>query len=140
LAPLPTAAAPLSVCLQLTHAINRSDHLEEIYEICKAVTVMRDGRVVADASLDDLPKDKLIGAMVGEAAMSARSAEHRDRNGVPEKARGLEISGLTVTGHVDAINLNIRPGECVGLAGLAGSARIMSPKSSLGCLIPRRAR
>ena len=29
---LPTAAAPLSVCLQLTHAINRSDRLEDIYE------------------------------------------------------------------------------------------------------------
>jgi simple sugar transport system ATP-binding protein len=113
-----------------------SHHLEEIYEICKTVTVMRDGRVVADASLDDLPKDKLVGAMVGEAAMSARSADHRDRSAAPENARGLEISGLTVTGHVDAINLNIRPGECVGLAGLAGSGKDHVAEVVAGLLIP----
>jgi simple sugar transport system ATP-binding protein len=67
-----------------------SHHLEEIYEICKTVTVMRDGRVVADASLDDLPKDMLVGAMVGEAAMSTRSADHRDRSAalrMPEDSR-----------------------------------------------------
>jgi len=112
-----------------------SHHLEEIYEICKTVTVMRDGRVVADASLDDLPKDMLVGAMVGEAAMSTRSADHRDRRAAPENAGGLEISGLTVTGHVDAINLNIRRGECVGLAGLAGSGKDHVAEVVAGLLI-----
>jgi simple sugar transport system ATP-binding protein len=113
-----------------------SHHLEEIYEICKTVTVMRDGRVVADASLDDLPKDMLVGAMVGEAAMSTRSADHRDRSAAPENAGGLEIGGLTVTGHVDAINLNIRPGECVGLVGLAGSGKDHVAEVVAGLLIP----
>jgi simple sugar transport system ATP-binding protein len=113
-----------------------SHHLEEIYEICKTVTVMRDGRVVADASLDDLPKDRLVGAMVGEAAISARSADHRDRSAAPENGGGLEISGLTVTGHVDAINLNIRPGECVGLAGLAGSGKDHVAEVVAGLLKP----
>ena len=113
-----------------------SHHLEEIYEICKTVTVMRDGRVVADASLDDLPKDMLVGAMVGEAAMSTRSADHRDRRAAPENAGGLEIGGLTVTGHVDAINLNIRPGECVGLVGLAGSGKDHVAEVVAGLLIP----
>ena len=47
-----------------------SHHLEEIYEICRTVTVMRDGRVVADAKLDDLPKDRLVAAMVGDFAAS----------------------------------------------------------------------
>jgi simple sugar transport system ATP-binding protein len=113
-----------------------SHHLEEIYEICKTVTAMRDGRVVADASLDDLPKDMPVGAMVGEAAMSTRSADHRDRSAAPENAGGLEISGLTVTGHVDAINLNIRPGECLGLAGLAGSGKDHVAEVVAGLLIP----
>jgi simple sugar transport system ATP-binding protein len=68
--------------------------------------------------------------------MSARSADHRDRSAAPENARGLEISGLTVTGHVDAINLNIRPGECVGLAGLAGSGKDHVAEVVAGLLIP----
>ena len=98
---------------------------------------MRDGRVVADASLDDLPKDRLVGAMVGEAAMSARSADHRDRQApLLRMPGGLEISGLTVAGHVDAINLNIRPGECVGLAGLAGSGKDHVAEVVAGLLTP----
>ena len=49
MAPLPTAAAPLSVCLQLTHAINRSDHLEEIYEA--ALDALECGLGVEKASI-----------------------------------------------------------------------------------------
>jgi PAS domain S-box-containing protein len=46
---LPTAAAPLSVCLQLTHAINRSDRLEEIYEA--SLDAIECGLGVAKASI-----------------------------------------------------------------------------------------
>ena len=58
------------------------------------------------------------------------------KNAAPENAGGLEISGLTVTGHVDAINLNIRPGECVGLAGLAGSGKDHVAEVVAGLLNP----
>ena len=58
------------------------------------------------------------------------------RNAAPENAGELEISGLTVTGHVDAINLNIRPGECVGLAGLAGSGKDHVAEVVAGLLYP----
>jgi len=46
---LPTATSPLSVCLQLTHAINRSDHLEEIYEA--ALDALECGLGVEKASI-----------------------------------------------------------------------------------------
>ena len=46
---MPTAAAPLSVCLQLTHAINRSKRLEEIYEA--ALDALESGLAVEKASI-----------------------------------------------------------------------------------------
>jgi simple sugar transport system ATP-binding protein len=43
-----------------------SHHLQEIYDICESVTVMRDGRVVADSPLEAMPKHAVVAAMVGE--------------------------------------------------------------------------
>ena len=45
-----------------------SHYLEEIYEICRSVTVLRDGRVVAEAPLEEMPKDRVVAAMVGDAS------------------------------------------------------------------------
>jgi simple sugar transport system ATP-binding protein len=112
-----------------------SHHLEEIYEICKTVTVMRDGRVVADASLEDLPKSKLVAAMVGDVAISGRSPDQRTADAIG-KAGGLEISGLTVAGQVDAVDLTVRRGECVGLAGLAGSGKDHVAEVVAGLIAP----
>lgn len=99
-----------------------SHHLEEIYEICKSVTVMRDGRIVADARLSELPKDKLVAAMVGEhgAGFQPNAAAPSSATSLPD---GLTIRGLKLKGVVDGIDLDVRAGECVGLAGLAGSGK-----------------
>src|SRR3954469_10238688 len=45
-----------------------SHHLQEVYEICQAVTVFRDARHVVTAPVANLPTDKLIEAMTGEQA------------------------------------------------------------------------
>ncbi len=99
-----------------------SHHLEEIYEICKSVTVMRDGRIVADAPLSELPKSKLVAAMVGEqvAALEPKATAPARADVLPA---GLTIRGLRLKGVVDGIDLDVRSGECVGLAGLAGSGK-----------------
>ena len=99
-----------------------SHHLEEIYEICKSVTVMRDGRIVAEAPLGDMPKDKLVAAMVGE---QVASYETKAAPATPAAAKpaGLTLRAMKLKGVVDGIDLDVRAGECVGLAGLAGSGK-----------------
>ena len=99
-----------------------SHHLEEIYEICKSVTVMRDGLIVAEAPLSELPKDKLIAAMVGEAVAGVETKASA-RVADADLPSGLTIRGLKLEGVVDGIDLDVRAGECVGLAGLAGSGK-----------------
>lgn len=112
-----------------------SHHLEEIYEICDTVTVLRDGYKVADCPLSELPRPKLVEAMVG-AAVSTRS---RGGTGVAfddTPGNGLEISGLSIEGSVRDINLRVRRGECVGIAGLAGSGKEDVAKVLAGLKLP----
>ena len=56
-----------------------SHHLQEIYEICERVAVMRDGRLVAEAAVDDLDHGELVAAMVGESYVSTQGDGGRQR-------------------------------------------------------------
>ncbi len=99
-----------------------SHHLEEIYEICRTVSVLRDGVLVANAPLAEMPTDCLVTAMVGEAAMTsrpARAATTTAGTGTP----ALVVEGLHVAGTVHDVSFAFSRGECVGLAGLAGSGK-----------------
>lgn len=111
-----------------------SHHLEEIYEICRTVTVMRDGRVVANAQLQDFPKDRLVAAMVGDASVVKREA--RPAAVDAKAAPGLELKGLGVAGTFEGIDLKVAAGECVGLAGLAGSGKDAVAEAVAGLLKP----
>lgn len=113
-----------------------SHHLEEIYEICRTVTVMRDGRVVADARLDDLPKDRLVAAMVGDFAASGAGRKSGDSASKAQMTSGLDIGGLAVKDSLEDINLSVHCGECVGLAGLAGSGKDKIAEAVAGLLNP----
>ena len=105
-----------------------SHHLEEIYEICRSVTVLRDGSVVADAPLSEMPKGRVVAAMVGEALDNSRGGRRPVRHGEPDGLApnvplALEVRGLCLAGWVDNVSFRVGPGECVGLAGLVGSGK-----------------
>jgi len=113
-----------------------SHYLEEIYEVCRSVTVLRDGRVVAEAPLEDMPKERVVAAMVGDAA---RAAGERRRAGAPAAAPerpALELRDLHVAGAVAGVSLRVAAGECVGLAGLAGSGKSEIGDAIAGLLAP----
>jgi simple sugar transport system ATP-binding protein len=114
-----------------------SHYLEEIYEVCRSVTVLRDGRVVAEAPLEDMPKERVVRAMVGDAAPA--SGERRRAGAGPAsapEAPALEVIGLHIDGAVLGVSLRVAAGECVGLAGLAGSGKNQIGDAIAGLVAP----
>lgn len=98
-----------------------SHYLEEIYEVCRSVTVLRDGHMVAEAPIDEMPQEHVVAAMVGDAA---GAGERRRRATVRVSAKpALELRDLRVGADVVGVSLQVAAGECVGLAGLAGSGK-----------------
>ncbi|MBV9910805.1 MAG: sugar ABC transporter ATP-binding protein [Hyphomicrobiales bacterium] len=114
-----------------------SHYLEEIYEVCRTVTVLRDGRVVAEASLDEMSKERVVEAMVGDAARGARERRRAGAQAVSERAApALEVLELQIDGAVFGVSLRVAAGECVGLAGLAGSGKSEIADAIAGLIAP----
>jgi simple sugar transport system ATP-binding protein len=96
-----------------------SHHLQEVYEICQAVTVLRDGRHILSAPVAELPKAMLIEAMTGERGGLAVPDAAR-RTPPTQGAPVLAVQGLAGADFAD-ISFAIGPGEVVGLAGATSS-------------------
>ncbi|WP_219501607.1 sugar ABC transporter ATP-binding protein [Nonomuraea ceibae] len=101
-------------------------HLEEIAEIGDRVTVLRDGRSVAEVPAGT-PQDELVRLMVGrpvDQQFPRRPAEL----GEPL----LSVRGLTRRGAFDDVSFEVRAGEVVGLAGLVGAGRTEVARAVFG--------
>jgi simple sugar transport system ATP-binding protein len=111
-----------------------SHHLQEIYEICDSVTVLRDGRVIVpDAAVADLPKPKIVEAMVGaEIARAVRPAPVLDQEATP----ALAVKSLNLPGVFEDISFSVAAGEQVGLAGLGGSGKEQIAEAIAGLVKP----
>jgi ABC-type sugar transport system ATPase subunit len=95
-----------------------SHHLEEMFEIGDRVTVLRDGRYATSAPMNQFDHDSLIAAMVGRTIESLYPASKRTI-GAPR----LVLKNLQPLGAERPIDLEVRSGEILGVAGLLGSGR-----------------
>jgi ribose transport system ATP-binding protein len=98
-----------------------SHRLEEIRRIGDRVTVLKDGRAVAGGlPAKTTPTREVVALMTGrnvEYVFPERPVS------APGGAAVLEVRGLARDGEFEALDLTVRPGEIVGLAGLVGSGR-----------------
>lgn len=97
-----------------------SHRLDEIDELCTAVTVLRDGRVVADLSAEEATPETLVEHLSAESVVGTRTGTDDTAGRDLGQEPVLELSGVSGDWLRD-ISLAVRPGEIVALAGLAGS-------------------
>jgi simple sugar transport system ATP-binding protein len=99
-----------------------SHHLQEVYEVCQTVTVLRDAKHILTAPAADLPKDRLIEAMTGEQ-VSFDFADAANRKPPTESAVALDVNGLGGEDFED-VSFSVRAGEIIGLCGATSSGRL----------------
>jgi ribose transport system ATP-binding protein len=107
-----------------------SHKLEEVYEICDTVTVLRDGvSVLESKSLSDYKQGEIVDLMVGRHLAERKNVIRKiDRSKNPV----IELKNLsTALGHRN-INLSLYPGEVLGMYGLVGAGRSELARSILG--------
>ncbi|MEI2263798.1 galactose/methyl galactoside ABC transporter ATP-binding protein MglA [Erwinia sp. CGal63] len=97
-----------------------SHKMEEIFQLCDEITILRDGQWIATQPLEGLDMDKIIAMMVG------RSLNQRfpDKTNVPGETI-LEVRNLTSLRQpsIRDISFDLRKGEILGVAGLVGAKR-----------------
>jgi ribose transport system ATP-binding protein len=125
----PTASLPDPEVAQLHAALRRyaaagqtilyvSHRLDEVLAVADRVSVLRDGRLVASEPTSGLTQDALVELILGRTIEPPSDAARV----IDGDAVGLEVRGL-VTGPLTGVDLVVRRGEIVGLAGLLGSGR-----------------
>jgi ribose transport system ATP-binding protein len=101
-------------------------HLEEIAAIGDRVTVLRDGRSVAEVPADT-PQDELVRLMVGRP-IDQQFPRERGQAGEPL----LKVTGLGRKGVFEDVSFEVRAGEVVGVAGLVGAGRTEVARAIFG--------
>ncbi|MER8004282.1 sugar ABC transporter ATP-binding protein [Streptomyces sp. NPDC094149] len=112
-----------------------SHHLQEVYEVCQTVTVLRDARWITTAPVAELPRAALIEAMAGESIEAIAEQAVHERLVDDSAPVLLDARGLTSETYQD-IDLTVRRGEVVGLAGSSASGKIELAEAFAGLRAP----
>jgi galactofuranose transport system ATP-binding protein len=108
--------------------------LEQVYEISDSITVLRNGCRVGCFATKELPRIKLVSHMIGKAVQQVEALEQKRASTATIRSDSpiLEARALGRKGSIQPLDLDIRPGEVVGLAGLLGSGRTETAKLLFG--------
>ncbi|SAK60848.1 ABC transporter [Caballeronia fortuita] len=114
--------------LFVTHFLN------QVYAISDRITVLRNSRRVGEWRASELGTQALIAAMLGRelAAAQARQTPPDDIDTATQETALLDATGLGQKGQLQPLDLRVRAGEVVGVAGLLGSGRTELAKLLFG--------
>ncbi len=125
------------VIRQLKHSgisvIFVSHKLDELYQVCDRVTIMRDGRTVKVGELQSISKIELVASMLGrDVVQVAKSATAFGKRSGKIGETVLVASNLSAGHKVQDVSFSVKSGEIVGLAGLLGAGRTESARLVFG--------
>lgn len=99
--------------------------LDQVYEVCDRITVMRDGQLVGEYEIKDLPRVQLVSKMLGKELddMSDIKGEQQAYVGEEGAVPVFEAEGLVSDAGIKPFDFHIDKGEVNGFTGLLGSGR-----------------
>ena len=99
--------------------------LDQVYEVCDRITVLRDGQLVGEYVIEDLPRVQLVAKMLGKEMddLSDIKGEHTGYAGADAAESVFEAKGLQSDAGIAPFDFHIRKGEVNGFTGLLGSGR-----------------
>lgn len=96
--------------------------LEQVYAVCNRITVLRNGTLVGEYKIEDLPRVQLVAKMMGKDFDDLAAIKKEGISTVKEEVV-ISAKGLGHKGTIKPFNLDIHKGEVIGLTGLLGSGR-----------------
>lgn len=102
-----------------------SHRLQELYEICDSISVMRDGQLISRCLLTDITKEAVVEQMLGRQLTSIAKTSRVNGTNV------LTVESAT-NADVHDISLTVQAGEVVGIAGLVGAGKTELCKALFG--------
>ena len=105
--------------------------LEQVYALCDRITVLRNGTLVGEYPIAELPRVRLIAAMMGKDFDDLASIKPEGGSTMKDEEI-LEAKGLSHVGKIKPFDLEMKRGEVIGLTGLLGSGRSELARSIYG--------
>ena len=99
--------------------------LDQVYEVCDKITVLRDGKLVGEYEIKDLPRVQLVSKMLGKELddMSDIKNDNEVYKGEGADSDLFEAEGLQSNAGIKPFDFYIKKGEVNGFTGLLGSGR-----------------
>ena len=95
-----------------------SHRMEEIFELCDRITILRDGQYIGTRNICDITMDDVVQMMIGREI-----GERYPKRDVTIGGEVLRVEGLTHEKFFRDINFSVRAGEVLGVSGLMGAGR-----------------
>jgi len=108
--------------------------LDQVYEVCDKITVLRDGQLVGEYEVKDLPRVQLVAKMLGKEMddLSDIKGENAAYSGKDADEKVFEASKLQSDAGIQPFDFYIKKGEVNGFTGLLGSGRSECVRSIFG--------
>jgi simple sugar transport system ATP-binding protein len=106
--------------------------LEQVYEVCDRITILRNGELVGEYEVKDLPRVRLVSKMMGKELDEAAVIQNSWQGRASSEAVVYEATELSSASGVKPFDFSIKKGEVNGFTGLLGSGRSESVRAIFG--------